>query len=362
VADNEYESELKIVVYHSDEGIETLTVAQWLALKNLGYLAVHNLNEEAWEIIKNEALDEMPGITTQEHHIFGWFREPALARYREFYSKVFDPGEFDIHDYVVPVAQKRHSRFNRGWTDSWKTFMDANMDAAGNLLPGKTRQQLKRDVLNHAWHPETGLCKQYFVSPHKVIRYHMYRKGPPVPTLDKLMKIDSFDGVPDLYNAGDAKTIRWKSLMKKSGTKGLKLLKKFKHVGIAIAAWKLATDGPRAAAAEALGITESGVDALLEGKGTISLVGWDPVGSVVVAELKYGKIIREGDAYYWAQSGPNGLVGHVDHGEIDYIMPTDERGVVDIVVRFGQEQRTYTGISNWKEGVPVEGQLPPPGW
>lgn len=326
VGDDDYESELKIVVYYSDEGIETLTESQWHALKDLGYLAVHNLTEEAWQIIRNEALDELPGEHIDDHHIFGVFREPASARYKEFYSKVFDPGEFDADDYRVPLARKRHSRFTSAWPASWKAFMNSNMDEAGDILAGKTREQLKREVMEHALHPESGLCKLYSVSPHKVIRYRRIKTSPPVPTLDKLLKIDSFDGVPNLHIPGEVKSIRWKNLMTKAGKKGLTLLKKFKHVGIAIAVWQLGTNGPRAAAAEALGITESGVDALLEGKGKIGLMSWDPVGSVVTAQLISGKVIREGDAYYWAQNGPNGLVGHVDHGEIDYILPTAEVG------------------------------------
>ena len=220
----------------------------------------------------------------------------------------------------------------------------------------------KREVLEHAWHPETGLCKLYSGSEHKVIRYHLKRKGPPISTIDKLMKLDTFDGVPNLDDVTDAKTIRWKKIMAKSGTKGLTLLKKFRHVGIAIAAWQLATTGPRAAAAEALGITESGVDALLEGKMTAGFVVLDPVGSVVAAKLKSGKVIREGDTVYEAKRGLNGKVSHVDSGEIDYMLQTSQDGVVDVVVRFGQEQRTYPNIDSWKDGIPEVDKFPPPGW
>jgi hypothetical protein len=105
-----------------------------------------------------------------------------------------------------------------------------------------------------------------------------------------------------------------------------------------------------------------GVDALLEGKMTAGFVVLDPVGSVVAAKLKSGKVLREGDIVYAATLSFLGLVSHVDSGEIDYMMETSQVGVVDVVVRFGQEQRTYKNICEWKDGIPEVDKLPPPGW
>ena len=129
-----------------------------------------------------------------------------------------------------------------------------------------------------------------------------------------------------------------------------------------VAAFTLVNSGPKAAAAEALGITPSGVDALLEGNATIGLDFWDPTGSKKQAELADGTVVREGDAYYYALNRADGLVGHVDHGEVDYVIPTSIPGVVHVVVKFGSEVRTYYDISGWKEEVPEEGQPWPSGW
>ena len=105
-----------------------------------------------------------------------------------------------------------------------------------------------------------------------------------------------------------------------------------------------------------------GMDVMVESREPRSFKLWDPVWSMVTAQLKSGKVIREGDTCYTAKLSPDGLVSHVDHGEIDYIMPTAEVGVVEVVVRFGQEERTYPGIREWREGIPEVGKLPPPGW
>jgi hypothetical protein len=363
IADGLYESELKIVVYHSDEGIATLSAEQWTALKGLGYLAVHNTTEEAAQIILNESMDDMPGALLDEHHIFPQFNGSA-SRYSEFFKKVFDPGEFDIHDFVVPVAKQRHGHFTNQWDRSWKAFIDENTNPDGSLKSTWTRSQLKRLTLDHALHPDSGLCRIYKVNAARVVRYRRSLDGlsERTSTLDRLLKIDSFDGDPNFSIPGDDKCRRWKQLVGATGKNGIKALKKLKHVGAVVAAFTIISSGPKSAAAEALGITPSGVDALLEGSATMSMEIWDPGGSMKQAELTDGSVVREGDSYYWAQFGANGLVGRVDHGEVDYLIATATPGVVHVVVKFGSEQRTYYDIKAWKEGVPEEGMSWPPGW
>jgi hypothetical protein len=45
------------------------------------------------------------------------------------------------------------------------------------------------------------------------------------------------------------------------------------------------------------------------------------------------------------------VVGIVDRGEVDYIMPTSTPGVVDVFVRFGQERREFKGIYFLREDI-----------
>jgi len=151
-------------------------------------------------------------------------------------------------------------------------------------------------------------------------------------------------------------------LASKVGKGGRTLARKHKAVGAVIGAWTLLTNGPKAAAAEFFDITPSGVDAMLEGQARIDYQIWDPEGSVDLAELRSGEVIKEGDPYYWAAYGAGGMVGLVDEGEVDYIVPTAVPGVVNVFVRFGQELREYKDIDDVREGVPVEGQPWPAGW
>ena len=70
---------------------------------------------------------------------------------------------------------------------------------------------------------------------------------------------------------------------------------------------------------------------------------------VDVAELRSGQVIHEGDKYWYAWRDPNnpGLIGTVDRGEIDYIIPSAVPGVVTVVVRFDQESRHYQALTTW---------------
>ena len=69
-----------------------------------------------------------------------------------------------------------------------------------------------------------------------------------------------------------------------------------------------------------------------------------------IAELRSGQVVREGDEYWYAWVNPANpsVVGIVDRGEIDYIVPTTTPGVVNLFVRFGQEAGEYKqdGSSN----------------
>jgi hypothetical protein len=72
-----------------------------------------------------------------------------------------------------------------------------------------------------------------------------------------------------------------------------------------------------------------------------------------------GQVIKEGDAWWWAWrsiSDPT-KVGIVDWGEVDYIVPTETPGVVNVFVRFGQERREYQGIDFLRENE----EAPTPG-
>jgi hypothetical protein len=185
-----------------------------------------------------------------------------------------------------------------------------------------------------------------------------------ISTLDKLAKVTTKYAGPKLLNSSHKTTAVLIALGKKAGRKGVTLARKHKGVGIVLASWMILANGPKAAAADFFQITPAGVDAMMEGQLTISMEIWDPDGSVDVAELRSGQVIREGDEYWYAWKSPENpsIVGIVDRGEIDYIVPTETPGVVNVFVRFGQEVREYTNIDSMREDInPVEGDLVPSG-
>ena len=153
-------------------------------------------------------------------------------------------------------------------------------------------------------------------------------------------------------------------LSKRAGRGGLSIARKHKGVGLVIGAWVLLTNSPKEAAAEFFKITPAGVDAMLEGQTGIDIDFWDPEGSVDYAELKSGQVIKEGDAvwYAWRDTNDPSKVGRIDWGEVDYIIPTNTAGVVNVFVQFGQERREFRNVDYIREfDPPTQGTSWPAG-
>jgi len=349
IADGEYESELKIVVYYSDEGITTLSPQQWSALKDLGYLAVHNLTEEAWEIIRNKELDSKT-TNPQYHHLFP-------VKFKARLEKLFP--DFIIDDFTIRVDARRHGKFSHGWNADLEAELDKYTTASGNLKSGVNVASARESVFVKVLDPSNAesLCRKYHVDPSNPVNYRNKKC-----TRDAFVKVISKYGGAKLTDGAHKTTKILITLAKKTGKGGKTLARKHKYVGAVIGAWTLLANGPKAAAAEFFEITPDCVDAMLEGQVRMDIQIWDPVGSTDLAELRSGDVIKEGDPYIWAAYGANGLVGHVDEGEVDYIVPTTVPGVVNVFVRFGQELREYKDIYDMKESVPVEGQPWPADW
>ena len=354
--DGFYESELKIVVYHSDEGIETLSETQWNALKAKGYLAVHNATAKGLVKVLNKTLD---GTSTdiEEHHLF-----PQDFRAR--FAKLF-PSDFDIDDYCVPIAAERHGPLGKDWNAQIKTVLDTYTDPSGNLKPGfsinKAREEVFEEVLD--LRNPNSLCNKFDVHPEKVIRWKYAKGGKAagngLPTAAKFAKmISKYGGVKLKENVGHA-IVLMESLAAKAGKKGLGLARKNKAIGLVLGAWMLLNNGPKAAAAEFFDVTQAGVDAMLEGQvrmGGFDDILWDPNGTTDMAELQSGEVIKEGDNYWMAKVSALGIVEWVAEGEVDYITPTSVPGVVDVRVQFGAEARTFYGITSFRGEIPVAGQ------
>ena len=117
-------------------------------------------------------------------------------------------------------------------------------------------------------------------------------------------------------------------------------------------------------AADYFNITPDGIDALLDGRARIGIELLDPppAGAVRAAELRLGGVLKGGDIIYREQHDANGIVTHVDVGEVEHIVKTGTPGIYDIVTKYKQESETTKWVEGLKSGIPVEGEPLPPDW
>lgn len=366
-----YESEDKIVVYEPSPDVFTLSESQWLALKAKGYLAVHNLDAEALQIIANVALDDDPREVKQDHHLFNqWQSKGTPDRYKKFWGKIFDPGTFDVHDFTVQVSARRHARFSNACTDAWKTFINSVTDSNGDLLPNVKKEDVRRAAIDKAFE----LADQFDVPLEKVRRYpaKATNRVPPAlgSKLDDLFKLDSGNSPVRWDDPDDIRSARWKRYAKKATTRyGKNFARSLPFFGWAMTAWTVASaaSNPAAAVASELDISVEAAQLLLEGKAVVRLQPWTPDSPVQSAQLRDQTIIHIGMAHhrahlYFHEIANEWYVSRVDEGELVLIETTDRPGVVNIHVRIGQENLIHRNVSGWKRGIPEEGKPAPLEW
>jgi hypothetical protein len=361
-----FESEQKIIVYESSPGIQTLSESQWQALKSKGYLAVHNLTAEAVQIINDRSLDSKAGEIMQQHHMFNQWDGPDVdPRYKNFWSKVFDAGTFDVHDFTVEVSSTRHARFSNHCTQAWKRIIESVTDVSGNLLPTVDKAIVRRTVIETAFE----MVELYHLPIERVRRYPKPSgvKEPLGSKLDDLIKLDEGTNPIRWGDPTDHRTQRWAKYAPRAGKYGKGVIRSMPYLGHAITAWALINfaSNPSAAVASELNISEEAAQLLLEGKVCAKLQFWQPNSPVQSAQLAQGSV-HIGMTYFYAHvhfSFERGWhVARVEEGNIVWIETTSKPGFVNLRVRVGQEERLHTDQNEIKPGIPEEGKPAPPGW
>jgi len=365
-----FESEQKIIVYESSPGIQTLSVEQWLALKSKGYLAVHNLSAEAVQIINDVSLDSKVGEIMQDHHLFNqWAGDKVPTRYKNFWSKVFDPGTFDVDDFTVEVSAKRHARFTNHCTQAWKRIIESVTDVDGNLLATVDKSIVRRTVIETAFE----MAELYHLPIERVRRY-----PPKAPKLEKpalgskldaLIKLDEGSDPIRWGDPTDHRRLRWKKYVPKAGKYGKGVLRSMPYLGHAMTAWAVINfaSNPSEAIASELNISPEAAQLLLEGKVSVKLQLWQPNSHVQTAQLADGSSVYIGMTNFYAHLQFSDLyktwyVTRVEEGEVVGIETTSRTGVVNLLVRVGQEERSHPNVNNTLPGIPEEGKPAPPGW
>ena len=182
-----YRTQQKVVVYTTGpDGPQTLTDAQWQALKGLGYLAVHNGSPvvrcaaDIDQFLADEGITDLhppsdiafgdgddlsekaaafrhKGFT--DHHAMNVYHNTEKGKkWREMLKSMFGT-DFDPDEFTIPVQAKVHSKTQHLATQVWDDLIDgpggsggisALFNADGKVLPGVTSEQMA-DLRYRTW-------------------------------------------------------------------------------------------------------------------------------------------------------------------------------------------------------------------
>ena len=171
LGDRKFRTTQKVVIYGtSDTSQQELTQSQWLALRDAGYLAIHNPKKKVfWGKEDIEWLTKergsfhppggskmgLPGATDptkldfhlfegfDDHHIFNKFHGDNGTGKALAWSKLFEGEGFDVDEFTVPVRKGVHSKVQHLADKGWRSFIGEVFDATtGELKPGITGKVL----------------------------------------------------------------------------------------------------------------------------------------------------------------------------------------------------------------------------
>ena len=154
IGDGSYiSSQYKIIIYQPTDNVSSITDQEWQALKNAGYLAVHNFDAKAWinSFFDGSKKTKIFSAVPTEHHIFQFFDkspDKALAaRAKAFWKSLgIDPDQF-----TCAWNQSLHvSAHQNGITKDWLDFINKYGGATG-VVPSNIAQQVKSEAVLKAF-------------------------------------------------------------------------------------------------------------------------------------------------------------------------------------------------------------------
>ena len=173
LADRHFLTTQKVIIFCPGEsGRQELSASEWLALRDAGFLAIHNprtkvfWGQEDIEWLQKERSSFHPpdgmkmgigGVTDpadsrfyrfesfEDHHLFNKFHGDNGGGRALAWGKLFEGEGFDVDEFTVPVRQGVHRKIQHLADKGWRSFIDEVFDSAtGQLKPGITGAVLAR--------------------------------------------------------------------------------------------------------------------------------------------------------------------------------------------------------------------------
>jgi hypothetical protein len=303
--DNSWRSP-KIILYESTPEVDRLTDLEWNALKDAGYIAVHN--SFASVTILSLANGVSTGVniasaTEQLHHVFQTFRDSSDVALRVRSKLLWKNLNINVDDFTVAWDRTAHLSNHRAITAQWKNFILNNTDSNGNLLKivngiDVTRFGIKRSAINLMFEQ----CDTFKIPIHDVQPYS--RTIPKGTSLNKLSRLDFFDR--RLWDEAKKGAVlkRWGGIVKNVAShQSATMIRKgiLKNLGIVIASTYLVSGDVAGAASVAMDIPRNTAQLLLDAD--IDTFNWGmpaPKGGWQRYTFRDGSEIHLGDYFQLA--------------------------------------------------------------
>ncbi len=257
-----FRTQQSLVLYTSGgDAPETLTSAQWEALKAAGIVAVHNgapvigsTEDLEWAMKQFGPPHPGPGVPMgvngvtdpgeadfhrfpgyQDHHVFNQYDGNPAKRAR--WNLIFGD-DFDVDEFTVPVKRKYHQKFHHHINNGWEEFLSGYFDSSHKLKSGVNLQDLRRQTLDKMrslhgqWGIDTSLLRPYPTILDKYLKQRptlcnrlIKNQGRLGCSMDKFKVIDEMAFGPLLRGAESPRNSWWKNTIKKiykrEGKKGI---------------------------------------------------------------------------------------------------------------------------------------------